>query len=191
MAGNVVPFQFRGTRNYLHSTTLMGELLPTDVSPQNLSLRMHRLTDRVCVFSRHKLPDSIHVASYRSDGCVWEVYETDESIRSSYPCNENDIIANTEFLDGTARFMHPPIPDADYMEAIVAAYKQILSLLGIDRGRKPVFAVVELRHIPKNGECRVVHRREIGDRFVESTLFAGEESIGRLYYGWQSPERLS
>lgn len=191
MASEIIAYRFRGNRNYLSGATVLNHLCRIDSLPLNISLKMYRLTNRECVLSDSVLPGAVHVGSYRSDGCTWEIHESDNEIRSSYSCNEEAIIAQIQFNGNTARFMQPPVSGADYFEAIVAAYKQLLKLLKIDRGRKAIFAAIELRRVPVDGECRVVHRRELGDGFVESTLFVEGEKIGRMYYGWKSTEGAS
>lgn len=176
-------FAFRGKRTYLSATTVFDWLLQQLDSPTNIDFQFHQFTKNQCkVVSKTSLEDQI-VATYRSNEEKLYLVDTEVAIDSNYPCNEQLIVGKAKISIESGHFEMPPIENASYIESIVVIYKEMLSKTE-DGGRgKLIFGRVKLNRVPETGQCEVRHRRKIGDKFFEATLFCNDEKIGALYFG--------
>lgn len=189
MDGDCPVFQFRGERDYLHSSTMFDHLLTLDDAPSEIDFAVHRMTGNQCRIINAKevdgrpLDEKQPVATYRSGGIEKVLVERETPLESSYPCNESEICAAATRIDNSMQFEMPPIPDASYIEAVVGVYKHLLQS-GVEAiPGKLVFARMTLTHVPSSGTCRVEHRRAIKGGYYQATLYHDDQVIGKLVFG--------
>jgi hypothetical protein len=178
-------FLFRGTRTYLHSSTVFDYLRGFDSQPEQIDFTVHKMTGQQCVVLPEPPPARGEplIATYRSAGLTRFLYETDRAMQGSYPCNEREICQQARFGESAGSFAMPPIPSASYIEAAVGVYKHLLQLVYPQETRKLLFARMTLTYVPADGLCRVEHRRKIGADFLESRLFHNGRLLGKLIFG--------
>lgn len=177
-------FSFRGTRQYLHSTTLFNYLVKLDPEPENVDFVMNKETNSQCrvVSEREEDNDAALVATYKSKGMTSYIYETLEKISSRSTCNEQEILSFIE-ISGKRASCPLPIPGATFIEVLVAAYKALVSSLPFYEGQKLVFARLSVDRLPKDSDLVVEHRRNLGNRFFEASILLEDQSIGKLIFG--------
>ena len=177
-------FSFRGTRNYLHSTTLFNYLIKLDSESENIDFIMHKETNCQCrvVTEREEDNEATLVATYKSKGMTSYSYETLEKISARSPCNEPKILPFIT-LSATRACCPLLIPEATFIEIVVAAYKALVSSLPLYENQKLVFARLILDHLPKNQGFVVEHRRSLGNNFFEANILLENQSIGKLIFG--------
>jgi hypothetical protein len=178
-------FRFRGSRDYLHSSTIFDHLLSSDPAPQKIDFTFHKLTNRQCEIEPESDPNraTALAATYLSAGAQHYLYEAAAPIELRYPCNEGAIARQLVVRGETAQFDMPPVEGASYIESIVGAYKTLL-IEGPERcTRKLLFARVLLEYVPTDGVCSVAHRRKIGEDFFEGSLTHRGVTMGRLFFG--------
>jgi len=182
---HVPEFLFRGSRTYLHSSTIYDYLLARDPQPVDVDFAVHKMTDRQCTVSAdpQAAGDDTLVATYRSAGLTCYLHETEQRIQGTYLCNENEICEHTTIEGSTARLAMPPIERATFIESVVGAYKKLLQVLHPDLTGKLVFARMTVAHVPHDGHCQIQHRRKIGAKYFESRLFHEDTPLGKLIFG--------
>jgi hypothetical protein len=180
-----IAFAFRGERDYLHSTTVFDFLLQHDSAPEDIEFIFHGMTSRQCecLAAQDSESPNTQVATYRSAGLTCFLYESDAPITSRYACNEKSILEHIAIDQSTARFRLPPVEGATYIEAVVAAYKDLLLRSVPEFSGKPMFGRINLQYVPTEGNCQVRHRRVMGGKFFQADLAHQEQPIGKLYYG--------
>jgi hypothetical protein len=178
-------FLFRGSRTYLHSSTIFDYLLTRDPKPVDIDFAVHKMTDRQCTVSTEPQAagDDMLVATYRSARLTYYLHETEQQIQGSYLCIENEICEHTTFEGATASLVMPPIEGATFIESVVGVYKKLLQVLHPDLTGKLVFARMTVTHVPNDGHCQVQQRRKIGANYFESRLFHEDTPLGKLIFG--------
>ena len=177
-------FSFRGTRHYLHSTTLFDYLVKLDPEPENVDFVMNKETSSQCrvVCEREQDNDTALVASYKSQGMTSYVYETLEKISNRSSCNEQKILSYVAIEEKRAS-CPLPIPGATFIEVVVAAYKSLVSNLPFYQGQKLVFVRLMVDRLLKDSAFVVEHKRNLGNRFFEANILLENQSIGKLIFG--------
>lgn len=183
MSGSISQFQFRGSRNYLHSTTVFDWVITQASDLHEIDFQFKKLTPNQCQVVENSSSDQEIVAMFRSKDLNLDFVETDEPMDSSYPCNEKAICEETKFDGGCGSFSFPLNIEASFLEAIVAVYKEMLSKTPEGSRGKLLFGRVKLNCVPKSGECVVKHRREIGKGFFEASIICDDNKVGALYFG--------
>jgi hypothetical protein len=177
-------FSFRGARNYLHSTTVFDYLLKLYPDPKNVDLIIHKATSLQCriVNQREENNDASLVASYKSHNIISYLYEIPDKISSRYACNEREILSCIT-ISGTRAFCPGAIPNATFIEVIVAAYKALVSSLPSYGNQKLVFARIIVEYLPQNQDFIVEHTRSLGNKFFEASILLENHKIGKLIFG--------
>ncbi|MCA9040490.1 MAG: hypothetical protein KDA65_09100 [Planctomycetaceae bacterium] len=175
---------FRGERDYVHGTHLFDRLTELDPQPKNIDYQLHRQIYHQCEVSSEPDPDRKHdlVTTYKSDGLALYVYETELPVVERVPCLEKAICAEYEVQDKMIEFNTPPLPEATFIESIVAAYKMILGSL-YPENSKYLFARLMLKEIPNSGMIRVRHQRQMGPNFFQGELRREDEPLGSIFFG--------
>lgn len=177
-------FSFRGTRRYLQGTTLFDYLIEFDPKPENLDFILAKETDSQCriVTAREEDNDLALIATYKSKGIKFYVYETLEKISDRRACNEQEILSLITIL-GTRVSCPLPIAGATFIEVLVAAYKALVSSLPFYKGQRLIFARLLIEHLPNNSDFVIEHRRSLGTRFFEASILVEDQNIGKLIFG--------
>ena len=175
---------FRGARDYLHSTTLFNYLVKIDPEPANIDFVMNKETNYQCrvVTEREKNNETTLVATYKSKGMKFYVYETLNKISATSSCNEKEILSFIT-LSATRACCPLIIPNATFIEIVVAAYKDLVSRLPLYENQKLVFARLLVDYLPKDNTLVVEHKRSLGQRFFEANILLENQSIGKLIFG--------
>lgn len=181
---NPIRCVFKGSRDYLHSTTvfdcLLGEVGP---DPKKIDFRFNLRTGRVCVLTTVKPPEEKPpVAIYTDARQTLYVVETGEAIQERVPYDEDGLGARFR-LEG--RTIHVPagIGGHSFIECVVAAYKRLLiSLVGKHRY---AFVRMTLDQVPR-GAFRVEYARQLSGGFYQGTIAENDKAVGRIFFGrWQ------
>jgi hypothetical protein len=181
---NITNFAFRGTRDYLHSTTLFNYLVKLDSEPKNIDFFMNKETNLQCrvVSNREEDNDAALVAIYRSQGMTSYIYETFDKISLRNTCNEQEILSCIE-ISGKRAACPVPRAGATFIEVVVAAYKALVTSLPVYDGQKLVFARLIIDRLPNNSGFLIDHRRSLGTRFFEASILLEDQKIGKLIFG--------
>jgi len=186
MVSDCPEFKFRGSRDYLHSSTMFDYLVPQDPAPAGIDFAVHKMTECQCevVDVEDESRRDHLIATYRSDGMERFFYELpDKPLSDRYACNELDICAAAKREDQAMVFTVPPIEGASFIESAVGVYKHLVQAITPGLNGKLVYATMSLRRIPANGECQVAHRRAIKGGFYQATLSHNGEALGKLVFG--------
>jgi hypothetical protein len=184
MEENLTDFSFRGQRNYVYGPTAFTWLVARDPDPHRIDFSFHKMTGNQCRVSTRPEEDGAakHVATYKSDGGVKYLYETETPVTSRVDCNEQDILKQVTIGDREGSF-RLPIESAMYPECAVAAYKTLLQRLYPDFKKKLAFARLLMDEVPTEGMCFVRHRRATAGDFFEARLYRDDTPIGTLIFG--------
>ena len=120
-------FAFRGSRNYLHSTTVMNELLRLrGGAPGGFDFRFDRRTDRQVRFQELAPAEGeVLVGTWRDAKGTVHVVERGARIERTEPYDEDGLASRLEF-DGNTVDLPAELPGYTPVEAIVAAFKALL-----------------------------------------------------------------
>lgn len=177
-------FAFRGTRNYLSGTTIFDYFLKLYPDPKKLDLIIHKETIFQCriVNEREENNDASLIASYKNNGIISYLYEIPDLISSRYACNEQEILSYIT-ISGTRAFCPRSIPNATFIEVIVAAYKALVSSFPSYENQRLIFARIIVEYLPQNEDVIVEHARSLGNKFFEGSILLEKQKIGKLIFG--------
>jgi hypothetical protein len=181
---NLTDFSFRGHRNYVYGPTAFNWLVAKDPDPHRIDFSFHKMTGNQCRLSSRLDEESAanHVATYKSDGGVRYLYETEVPVASRVDCNERDILTQVT-LAGREGSFRLPIEGAMYSECAVATYKAMLQGLYPDFKKKLAFARLIIDEVPTEGAFLVRHKRAIAGDFFEAKLYRDDTPMGTLIFG--------
>ena len=122
-------FAFRGSRDYLHSTTVMNDLLRLrGGAPGGFDFRFDKRTDRQVRFQDEAPAEGeALVGTWRDAAGTIHIVERGERIARSEPYDEDGLASRLEFGDNAVD-LPAELPGHTPTEAIVAAFKAMLSL---------------------------------------------------------------
>ena len=175
-------FAFRGSRNYLHSTTVMNELLRLrDGAPGGFDFRFDKRTDRQVRF-REEAPaeGEVLVGTWRDAKGAVHIVERDARIERAEPYDE-DGLANRLAFDGNAVDLPMELPGYTPAEAIVAAFKALLRRGAAGPDAKVAFVRLACNATPTL-PLRIVFSRRLGD-FFQGDIEASGKPFGRIHFG--------
>jgi len=175
-------FTFRGSRNYLHSASVLDDLLRVrPAGRQGFDFRFERRTANQVRYQDAAPPDpATLVASWRDGEGTVHVVERDEPIAGSVPYDEDGLARNFEFLPGEVRV---PAGLAGYttVEAVIAAFKALLREGAAGPDVKVVFVRMRCSRLPAL-PLSIRYARKIGD-FYQGDLHDAAGLAGQIYYG--------
>lgn len=179
-------FRFRGTRDYLHSTSLFDDIVQirgTDI--RNIDMKFHHRTDRqVSYVDTPPSSDDIVVAEWKDSSGTLYVVERDTLIREREPYDE-EILADRFDIDGRDVDIPAEIGAFTRIEALVAGFKRLLNTRrNLPTRSHYAFVRIRLQHYPE-GTFRIRYARDIGE-FFQGDISEGENRIGQIFFGvWQ------
>ena len=175
-------FTFRGGRNYLHSASVLDDLLA--LRPRGRDGFDFRFEHRTAMQVRYQdappADRSALVAVWTdADGAVY-VVAGDRPITAMVPYDEDGLAQRFEFLPGEVRV---PADLAGYttVEAIIAAFKALLRAGAAGPSVKVVFVRMKCRRLPAL-PLRIAYARRIGD-FYQGDIHDRDGLAGQIYYG--------
>jgi hypothetical protein len=175
-------FAFRGSRDYLHSTTVMNELQRLrGGAPGGFDFRFDRRTDRQVRFQDEAPAEGeVLVGTWRDAAGSVHIVERDARIERAEPYDEDGLAGRLRF-DGNMVDLPAELPGYTPVEAIVAAFKALLR-----RGPAGAGAKVAFVRLACNAEpvlpMRIVFSRRLGD-FFQGDIEASGEPLGRIHFG--------
>jgi hypothetical protein len=175
-------FAFRGSRNYLHSTTVMNDLLRLrGGAPGGFDFRFDRRTGHQVRFQDDAPAEGeLLVGTWRDAAGVVHVVERDARIERAEPYDEDGLAARLAFA-GDAVDLPARLPGYTAVEAIVAAFKALLRRGPAGPGAKLAFVRLTCSATPAL-PLRIVFARRLGD-FFQGDIEAGGRPIGRIHFG--------
>ncbi|HET9819684.1 MAG TPA: hypothetical protein VFP92_11025 [Rhodanobacteraceae bacterium] len=173
-------FQFRGTRDYLHSASVFDDLLRVrGKNSTNIDLKFHRRTDRQVSYV-DELADGEPVAEWSDSGGRLFVIEREEHISECAPYDEDGLAARFE-IEGRIAKIPSAIGPFTRMEAVIAGFKRLLQSVYPDAKRKYVFVRVRLDHCP-DAALEIQYARDIG-AFYQGNISKDGKLIGQIFFG--------
>jgi hypothetical protein len=175
-------FAFRGSRDYLHSTTVMNELLRRrGGAPGGFDFRFDRRTDRQVRFQDEApAQGAALVGTWRDAAGTVHVVERDERIGRAEPYDEDGLAGRLEFGENTVDL---PAELLGYtpVEAIVAAFKALLRRGPAGPQAKVAFVRLACNATPAL-PLRIAYSRRLGD-FFQGDIEASGKPLGRIHFG--------
>lgn len=175
-------FVFRGSRNYLHSTTLMNELLRLrGGAPGGFDFRFDRRTDRQVRFQDHAPAEGeVLVGTWRDASGTVHILERHQRIERAEPYDEDALGGRLEF-SGNVVDLPAGLPGYTPVEAIVAAFKALLRRGPAGADAKVAFVRLACNEAPAL-PLRITFSRRLGD-FFQGDIEASGKPLGRIHFG--------
>lgn len=175
-------FAFRGSRNYLHSTTVMNELLRLrDGAPGGFDFRFDRRTNRQVRFQDHApLEGEVAVGTWRDAAGMVHIVERDAHIERAEPYDEDRLASSLGFNENTVE-LPAELPGYAPVEAIVAAFKALLRRGPAGPDAKVAFVRLACNASP-GLPLRISYSRRLGD-FFQGDIEAAGKPLGRIHFG--------
>jgi hypothetical protein len=172
-------FQFRGGRDYLHSTTVFNDLLRIrGPLATRIDMKFHRQTDRQVSYTDDLLSEQ-PVAEWSDSGGKLLVIERPERIGERAPYDEDGLAAQFE-IEGRVVKVPADIGRFTRFEALVAGFKRLLRSVHRDE-RKYAFVRVHLDHCP-DAALEIRYARAIGT-FYQGDISENHKLIGQIFFG--------
>lgn len=174
-------FRFRATRDYLHSTSLLDDLLHIrGATAYPIDMKFHLRTDQqVAYVDAPPAPGTPVVAEWSDAVGRLYVVPRGVTISAHEPYDEPALIARMARAGRTVE-VPSAIPGFSKCEAMIAGFKHLLEAVRESR-TKYVFARIRLDTLP-TGAFRINYARDIG-RFFQADIVVADETIGQLFFG--------
>jgi hypothetical protein len=177
-------FQFRGGRNYLHSTSVMNDLLAMrGAAVTNIDFKFHRRTSQQITYTDEPQLAGSPVAEWSDTLGRLFLVEREELISERTPYDEEKLV---DFSNVAGRLISVPAytPGFTRTDAIVAAFKYLLRTAHADFDRKYAFVRIRLQYCPI-GAFEIRYVRDIG-AFFQGDISQDGNGIGQIFFGvWQ------
>lgn len=175
-------FQFRGTRDYLHSTTLFNDLLRVrGEHATRIDMKFHRRTGRQVSFT-DELPNGEPVAEWSDSGGRLFIVEREERITERAPYDEDGLAAQFE-IEGRIVRIPADLGAFTRIEALVAGFKRLLQSVHPDK-RRYAFVRIRLDRCPESA-LEIRYSRDIG-AFHQGDISEAGKLMGQIFFGvWE------
>lgn len=176
-------FEFRGTRNYLHSTSLFDDLIALrggggDV--RDVDFRFHHKSGNQVSYVDAPADGETVVAEWTDSRGKVFVVERPEPIVRSAPYDEPALGARLA-VDGDCIRIPADIGPFTRIEALVAGFKLLLQRRFPETPRNYVFVRSRLRFLPEQA-MDVCFARTIGE-FFQADIRADGTHVGQIFFG--------
>lgn len=175
-------FSFRGTRDYLHSTSLFNDLLQLrGPHATRIDMKFHRRTGRQVSYV-DELAGKEPIAEWSDSGGRLFVIERDERILERVPYDEDGLAGQFE-VNGRVTRIPATIAPFTRIEALVAGFKRLLQSVHEDK-RKYAFVRIRLDRCPSTA-TEICYSRDIG-AFFQGDISAEGNAVGQIFFGvWE------
>ncbi len=172
--------QFRGNRDYLHSTSVMNDLFDLrgkDVT--HIDLKFHRRTSQQVSYTDEPQAAANAVAEWNDSLGKLYLVERGEQITLRAPYDE-DALAGVFEIDGRGIRIPAHAHGFTRTDAIVAAFKRLLQTAHA-AGRKYAFVRIRLDRWPA-GAMEIRYVRDIG-AFFQGDISERGKPLGQIFFG--------
>lgn len=174
-------FPFRGGRDYLHSASVINDLL--DVRGKNVTdidLKFHRRTSQQVSYTDDPQAAANAVAEWNDSLGKLYLVERGEQINARVPYDE-DALADLFEIDGREIRIPAQAHGFTRADAIVAAFKRLLQTVHAGIERKYVFVRIRLDRCP-TAEMEIRYVRDIG-AFFQGDISEHGKPVGQIFFG--------
>jgi hypothetical protein len=174
-------FQFRGGRNYLHSSSVINDLLGLrGQNVENIDLKFHRKTVQQISYTDEPGAAAQSVAEWSDNFGRLFLLERSELINERAPYDENALM---EFFEIEGKTIRAPehAPGFTRTDAIIAAFKHLLQTVYSDIDRRYAFVRLRLDHCP-TGAFEIRYVRDIG-AFFQGDIGEAGRPVGQIFFG--------
>lgn len=175
-------FSFRGERRYLHSTSILNDMLELRKGASDgFDFRFDRKTAAQVRYQDVAPAERDNLVGIWSDGegTVY-IVERDVRIADSQPYDEDGLAGRFEIANGVVR-----VPDAlggyTVTDAIVAAFKALLHAGAAGTAARLAFVRMRCERLP-GLPLRIVYSRRIGG-FYQGDIHDWAGTCGHIYFG--------
>lgn len=174
-------FTFRGSRGYLHSTSVFADLLQLrGADATAIDLKFHRRTAYQVAYTDDPDLAGHTVAEWHDAHGKLFIVERDESITERVPYDESRL-ANMLDVDGRVVRIPASTPGFTRFEALVAGFKRLLETTHAGAQHKYAFVRVRLTQVPE-GAMEICYARDIG-AFFQGDISADGARLGQVFFG--------
>jgi hypothetical protein len=174
-------FTFRGSRGYLHSTSVFADLLQLrGADATAIDLKFHRRTAHQVAYTDDPDLAGHAVAEWNDAQGKLFIIERDEPIAKREPYDESRL---ADMLEVSGRMVRIPAstPGFTRFEALVAGFKRLLETSPAGAQRKYAFVRVRLTQVPE-GTMEICYTRDIG-AFFQGDISADGVRLGQIFFG--------
>jgi hypothetical protein len=174
-------FTFRGSRGYLHSTSVFADLLQLrGADATTIDLKFHRRTAHQVAYTDNPDLAGRAVAEWHDAQGKLFIIERDEPIAERVPYDESRL---ADMLDVDGRMVRIPAstPGFTRFEALVAGFKRLLETAHTGARRKYAFVRIRLARVPE-GAVEIRYARDIGT-FFQGDISADGARLGQIFFG--------
>lgn len=174
-------FPFRGGRDYLHSTSVINDLLEVrgkDVI--DIDLKFHRRTSQQVSYTDEPQAATAAIAEWNDSLGKLYLIERGEQITARAPYDEDALAAPFE-IEGRIIRVPEHTPGFTRPDAIIAAFKRLLHTVHAGVNRKYVFVRVRLTHCPE-AAFEIRYARDIG-AFFQGDISECGKPVGQIFFG--------
>jgi len=174
-------FRFRGNRNYLHSASVINDLLSLrGENVRNIDLKFHRKTLHQVSYTDESQSAVDPVAEWSDAQGKLYLVEREERISEREPYDEQGLVGLLE-ADGKTVRIPAQTPNFTRADAIVAAFKHLLQTVYPDVERKYVFVRIRMDYCP-SGAMEIRYVRDIG-AFFQGDISEDRKAVGQIFFG--------
>jgi len=174
---------FRGSRTYLHSTSLLNHILSKlDYEPRDIDFVFHKETANLCKIENQAPADESQlIASYKDRKSRLYIVECGDPILERTPYDETVVVSDSTIDENRIAF--PGLkPAYTFCECLIAGYKHLLENIFPEQTRKYAFARLRLAIVPDGG-FEIAHSRIIASKFYQGDITVDGQGIGNIYFG--------
>lgn len=179
-------FRFRGSRDYLHSTSLFDDILQLRGDAATcIDMTFHRRTAQQVSYTdvRPANPEAVVAEWHDAAGALY-VVERDAPITEREPYDEARL-AGMCAIAGRVITIPADIQPFTRVESIIASFKRLLhSCRELPPGTQYAFVRLRLQHCPQ-GTLQITYARSVGS-FMQGDISEQGAGIGQVFFGvWQ------
>jgi hypothetical protein len=173
----------KGERPYLHSTSILAELIRIFTLTGAVKLEVRQMTYKPIFIDADdpERPDRAGRFAFKK-GDNWVSYglylDNTRAITSRIPSNEPEILANSDIGEDAASC--PIGAPANFLDTIVALNKVLVGRHS--NGKKSIFSAIELAEVPGTGTIGVHLTKKLGSRLFVSDILWNGTKVGTLTF---------
>lgn len=184
----LLKFQFKGGRNYIHGTDIFNSLIRATRAKKNICLVFHKqifnnliLEPVDTALSDNKYAVYFYYDQGGIEQCVGLREDDFSSVEGRYPYDENDVVKGYQYSDSVLSLSR--LNEYSFIEHIVSMNKKLLQLEHGESSTKWAFAKLELSELPAPIDTLAIEFvKNIGKRLTKSLIYVNGEELGAIYF---------